>query len=338
MAFQHFLSRLAGRRARDGLRILRMESTYRFVRLLGEGGMGQVWLAEKLGASGFSKLSAVKTIRKERVADERVLEMFMDEARLVANLVHPNIVQVHHLFRTRKEIFIVMEHVFGVTLLKLLERLQRLGRSMSPEMGAYIVSRTCHGLHYAHMKTNRDGRHLGIVHRDICPSNILISFRGIPKLADFGVAKAVSSTVDDEGNVVWGKYPYMAPEAVRRQGTDPRSDIYSMGLLLFEMFTGILAHQADSTRKLEAILQSEAPERLDVRRHRERFPDPHSGVSWLPDSGAVVTAAARHDTWDRDLATDLEQFLLSHFLLPDEESLSDYLASVLGEAKKHRWW
>lgn len=328
------LQRLLGRLRQGRGRIVRMSSTYRFLKLLGEGGMGQVWLAEKIGAAGFSKLAAIKTIRKERVADRRVLEMFMDEARLVANLVHPNIVQVYHLFRTRREVFIVMEHVFGVTLLEVLDRLRAQRRRMPPEMGAYVVSRICHGLYYAHRKTSRDGHHLGIVHRDICPSNILISYRGIPKLGDFGVAKARSSNVDDEGNVVWGKYPYMAPEAVRRHGTDPRSDIYALGLVLFEMFTGLLAHAAPDTATLKDILSQESRESLDVRRREPDFPEPLA---------KIILKATEYDPGDRyqdahQMGTDLEQFLLAHFLFPDEEKLSEYMASLFPTGERHRWW
>ncbi len=202
--FGSTLQRWLGRFHTGKGRILRASGSYRFAHLLGRGGMGEVWLAEKIGAHGFSKLVAIKTIAANRLEDLRILEMFLDEARLVANLVHPNIVQVYQLARNRKEVFIIMEHVFGRTLLQLMERLNRLDRRLPVDVAVYLIARVCHGLYYAHMKHNRRGRHLAIVHRDICPSNILISFRGIPKLTDFGVAKAITSTVDDEGNVVWG--------------------------------------------------------------------------------------------------------------------------------------
>jgi serine/threonine protein kinase len=315
-------------------RILRSKGSYHFLSLLGRGGMGEVWLAEKLGAKGFSKLVAIKTIRRHRLKDLRTLEMFLDEARLVANLIHPNIVQVFQLHKSRKEVSIIMEHVFGRTLLQLMERLKSLGQDLPVDLGAFIIAKTAHGLYYAHRKHSRDGEPMNIVHRDICPSNILLSFRGIPKLTDFGVAKATTSTVDDEGNIVWGKYPYMAPEAVSRKGTDSRSDIYALGLVLFEVLTGQLAHDAGSTRALEVILEGETTEDLDVRLLTPHLPE---GIAAVVKKATQRDPAKRYQT-AREMAQDIEQFLLSHFLLPDEERLSDFLASVFPQARKHRWW
>lgn len=295
--------------------------------------MGDVWLAENVGSAGFSKLVAIKTIAAHRLQDLRILEMFLDEARLVANLVHPNIVQVYQLTRTRREVYIIMEHVFGRTLLDLLDRLQRLERSLPIDIAVYLVARVCHGLYYAHNKHSRKGRHLQIVHRDICPANILISYRGIPKLTDFGVAKAITSKVDDEGNVVWGKYAYMAPEAVSRRGTDPRSDIYSLGLVMYEMLTGKVAHDVDSTRALTDLLSNENPPARDVREHMD-VPDPLAEIilrATDPDPDQRQQTA-------KALASELEQFLLSHFMFPDEESTSDFLATVFPQAGRHRWW
>ena len=218
--------------------------------------MGQVWLAEKRGAANFSKLVAIKMISTTKVGDQRVVRMLMDEARLVANLVHPNIIQVYQLARNRNEVFIVMEHVFGVSLLQIIERAKDLGENVPLDLVAFVFARICYGLAYAHNKHNRHGEHMRIVHRDICPTNILVSFRGIPKLTDFGVAKALTSDVDDEVHVAWGKYPYMAPEAVQRKGTDQRSDIYSLGLVMFETITGRMAHRVGRhASELRAVLE-----------------------------------------------------------------------------------
>jgi serine/threonine protein kinase len=330
----NFLDQLIGPFRKGKGRLLRSKGSYHFLSLLGRGGMGEVWLAEKLGAKGFSKLVAIKTIRRHRLRDKRTLEMFFDEARLVANLIHPNIVQVFQLHKSRQEVSIIMEHVFGRTLLQLMERLKSLGQELPVDLGAFIIAKVAHGLYYAHKKHNRNGEPMNIVHRDICPSNILLSFRGIPKITDFGVAKADTSTVDDEGNIVWGKYPYMAPEAVSRRGTDPRSDIYALGLVLYEILTGHLAHDAGSTRALEVLLQEEKATDLDIRRYA-----PH-----LPEAIAAIVIKATQHSPDhryqtaREMAQDIEQFLLSHFLLPDEERLSDFLASVFPQARKHRWW
>lgn len=325
---------LVGRFRKGKGRIVRSTGSYRFAKLLGEGGMGEVWLAEKIGAANFSKLVAIKTVKNAKLRDERIMEMFLDEARLVANLVHPNIVQVYQLARTSREVFIIMEHVFGRTLLDLLERLKKKRMSLRIDVGVYLIARVCYGLYYAHRKHSRTGAHLQIVHRDICPSNILISFRGIPKITDFGVAKAITSKVDDEGNIVWGKYPYMAPEAVSRQGTDPRSDVYSLGLVMYEMFTGEVAHDVDSTRALMALLDEQDDDARNVRR---LSPDVPAGLAQIIEKATDPEPDRRHQT-ARELASDLEQFLLSHFMFPDEESVADFLAEVFPQAEKHRWW
>ena len=326
--------RLVGRFRTGTNRILRSKGSYRFLSLLGKGGMGEVWLAEKLGANGFSKLVAIKTIHHGRLDDPRMMEMFLDEARLVANLIHPNIVEVFQLNRHRGEVNIIMEHVFGVPLLNLLETTKKLNKHVPIDVAAFIIARVAHGLYYAHMKHSRLGSPMEIVHRDICPSNILLSFRGIPKLTDFGVAKASSSTVDDEGNVVWGKFPYMAPEAVLRKGTDPRSDIYALGLVLFELLTGELAHDAGSTRALQKVLATEEPKDLDARRLNPDVPEP---LVTIVQKAAHQEADARY-TSALAMAEDLEQFLLQHLLFPDENRLSSYLMTLYPEARVHRWW
>lgn len=334
MRWPALLTDLIARWRRGRGRILHSSGRYRFLRLLGKGGMGEVWLAEKTGYAGFSKLVAIKLILTERLKDQRTLEMFTDEARLVANLIHPNIVQAFQLGRTRREHFIVMEHVFGTSVLQLTERLAASRTPMPADIAVYVCARILHGLHYAHNKHSRDGHHIGIVHRDICPSNVLVSFRGIPKLTDFGVAKATTSRVDDEGNIIWGKFAYMAPEAVHRRGTDRRSDLYSVGLVLFEMLTGRLAHNVGSTRALKTLLAGEESDQRSITGHLQEVPEPLAQIilkATKPDPAERFADAA-------EMARELEQFLLLHFMFPDETRVSDFLAEHFPDAQKHRWW
>lgn len=328
------VERFLARFRRGPGRVIVSTGSYRFLRVLGKGGMGEVWLAEKSGLAGFSKLVAMKLILTEKLRDQRTLEMFTDEARLVANLIHPNIVQVFQLGRTRREHYIVMEHVFGTSVLQLMERVQAKNQRIPVDIAVYVIARILHGLHYAHNKHTRNGEHVGIVHRDICPSNILVSFRGIPKLTDFGVAKATTSRVDDEGNIIWGKFPYMAPEAVRRQGTSPRSDIYAVGLVLREMLTGELVHNVGSTRALKNLLDQEVESDRSAGLHPELVPEPLA---------AIVLKATQHEADARyadaaEFARELEQFLLLNFLFPDEDRVSGFLAEHFPDARKHRWW
>lgn len=334
LAVPSFVADVLDRFKKGSGRLIHMSGRYRLIRVLGSGGMGAVWLAEKLGAAGFSKLVAMKMILKDRLGDPRTMRMFLDEARITANLIHPNIVQVYQLSRTRREVFIVMEHVFGVSLLQMVDNAKERGEHLPLDLVAFVFARVCYGLAYAHRKHNRDGVHLGIVHRDICPTNILVSFRGIPKLTDFGVAKATTSLVDDETTTVWGKYPYMSPEAAGRKGTDRRSDIYSLGLVMFEAVTGRMAHNVDDTSALTHLLKEERPHDLD----------PRGVVDYVPEAFAeIVRKATAKEPADRyqdalDMARDLEQWLLTSFLFPDETRVSDYLAARFPQAQKHRYW
>ncbi|HYC76025.1 MAG TPA: serine/threonine-protein kinase [Planctomycetota bacterium] len=329
-----FLEEFAARFKKGPGRVIRLSGRYKLIRILGAGGMGQVWLAEKLGAAGFSKLVAIKTIAKSKLGDPITERMFLDEARLTANLIHPNIVQVYQLSRMRDEVFIVMEHVFGVSLLQLVERAKDRGEFLPLDLVAFVFARTCYGLAYAHQKHSRDGVHLGIVHRDICPTNLLVSFRGIPKLTDFGVAKASTSLVEDEKTTVWGKYPYMSPEAAARKGTDRRSDIYSLGLVMYEAITGRLAHNVDDTKALNTLLSVERPHDLDPRTVVDYCPE---GLADIVKKATAADPAARYQT-AMEMARDLEQWLLVSFLFPDETRLSDYLAARFPQAQKHRYW
>ena len=313
-------------------RVIRSSGSYKLLRLLGKGGMGRVYLAEKNGPYGFTKLMAVKVLPKRdlRYASDRA--MFLAEAQLCGGLIHPNIIQVYQLGETRSEYFIVMEHVFGVTLLDFIERHTELNQTVPINYGIYIFTRVLSGLHYAHNKHNRDGLHLGIVHRDVCPSNILISFRGVPKLSDFGVAKTKLTNIEDESKVVFGKYPYMAPEQVKRQGTQLRSDIYSLGLVLYELFTGQLAHEVGDTGMLIKDLET------------REVPAPHEIKPDLPpELSKIILKAISLDIDKRyksakAMRLALETFLLKHFMFPEQDDLADYLCELFPQAAKHRWW
>ncbi len=313
-------------------RIIRGSGRYEVLRLLGQGGMGKVFLAEKTGAYGFSKLMAIKVLPKNRVRYKSDRAMFLDEARLCGGLNHPNIIQVYQLGETRKEFFIIMEHVFGVTVLDLIERLQELDAQIASKYGVYIMTRILSGLHYAHMRHNRDGQHMGIIHRDICPSNVMISFRGIPKLSDFGVAKSKLNEFDDESNVVFGKYPYMAPEQVRREGTEVRSDIYSLGLVMYELFTKKLAHEVGDTKMLLADLETKkVVPPIDVNA------DVPEALSKIIMKAVSIDKNARFRS-AKAMRLALETFLLKHFMFPEQDDFADYLCDLFPQAAKHRWW
>jgi eukaryotic-like serine/threonine-protein kinase len=254
--------------AMDKLLSLQSEFQYRIVRKLFEGGMGIVYEADQLGACGFTKRVAIKVIRQSFASQKLFLENFIGEARLVADLIHTNIVQTYHFGSNGNSYFIVMEYVRGVNLEQFTRRLAEQRRVLPLELAVFIVSRIARGLAYAHAKTGKDGRRLGIVHRDVSFKNIMIAFEGDVKLTDFGIAKARGFLQDQEGEVVAGKADYMSPEQANFQITDQRSDLFSAGVVLGHLALGYnIFKGATSDESRDRIMSLDVPDfrQLDRR-------------------------------------------------------------------------
>src|SRR5437879_11015628 len=200
--------------------------------------MGIVYEAEQHGAREFVKRVAVKVIRQNLADQSQFIENFIGEAKLVADLIHTNIAQTYHLGETRGIYFIAMELIRGANLEQFSQQLVERKRTLPKELAVFIVSRVARGLAYAHAKTDKDGKPLGIVHRDVSFKNIMIAFEGDVKLTDFGIAKAKGFLVDNEGEVVAGKADYMSPEQANFQITDKRSDLFSAGVVLAHLVLG----------------------------------------------------------------------------------------------------
>jgi serine/threonine protein kinase len=211
---------------------------YEIVRKIYEGGMGMVYEAEQLGARDFVKRVAIKVIRQSYASQKMFIENFIGEAKLVADLIHTNIVQTYHFGEAKGVFYIAMELIRGVNLEQFAEQLRHKQRQLPVELAVFVASRVCRGLAYAHAKTDRDGRSLGIVHRDVSYKNIMIAFEGDVKLTDFGIAKARGLLTDQEGEVVAGKADYMSPEQANFQITDKRSDLFSLGVVLAHLLLG----------------------------------------------------------------------------------------------------
>jgi eukaryotic-like serine/threonine-protein kinase len=221
-----------------GLFTIQSEFRYEIVRRLFEGGMGVVYEAEQHGVRGFVKRIAIKVVRQHFASQKSFIDNFIGEAKLVADLIHTNIVQTYHLGESRGVYFIAMELIRGVNLEQLLQQLTLQQRSLPVELAVFIASRVARGLAYAHAKTDRHGAPLGIVHRDISLKNILVAFEGDVKLIDFGVAKARGFLSPNEGQTVAGKPDYMSPEQADFQVTDRRSDLFSTGIVLAHLLLG----------------------------------------------------------------------------------------------------
>src|SRR6476619_2306559 len=223
------------------------EFRYEVVRKIVEGGMGIVYEAEQHGARDFVKRVAIKVIRQNYASQKQFIENFIGEAKLVADLIHTNIVQTYHLGETRGVYFIAMELIRGVNLEQFAQQLTDKRRVLPKELAVFIVSRVARGLAYAHAKTDKDAKPLGIVHRDVSFKNIMIAFEGDVKLTDFGIAKARGFLVDNEGEVVAGKADFMSPEQANFQVTDKRSDICSVGVVLGSLVLGRNVFKGENT-------------------------------------------------------------------------------------------
>ena len=233
----------------DSLFTIHNDVRYEIVRKIYEGGMGIVYEAEQHGAEGFIKRVAIKIIRKNFAKQKSFIENFIGEAKLVADLIHTNIVQTYQLGEVNGGYFIAMELIRGVHLEQFMQRAHERKVILPIDYAVFIVSRVVRGLAYAHAKTDKDGRPLGLVHRDVNLKNIMIAFEGDVKLTDFGVAKARGFLKDSEGEVIAGKAEFMSPEQADFQITDKRSDLFSAGVVLGYLILGRNIFQDETSAK-----------------------------------------------------------------------------------------
>jgi serine/threonine-protein kinase len=226
--------------ANEAPRILSSTSLgkYRLIAELGHGGMAEVYLAVVRGPANFNKLVVIKQIRPQLAEDPEFLNMFLDEARLAARLSHPNVVHTNEVGQDGERFFIAMEYLEGQPLNRLIHRLQRAGTGLPRGMHLRILVDVLGGLHHAHELTDFDGTPLSVVHRDVTPHNIFVTYDGVVKVVDFGIAKALNSSAETRTGVLKGKVAYMAPEQARGERVDRRADLFSVGVLLWECATG----------------------------------------------------------------------------------------------------
>jgi eukaryotic-like serine/threonine-protein kinase len=242
---------------------------YRLLAELGQGGMATVYLAVALGDSGFRKLAVVKVLRPELAIDDEFVEMFLDEARLCAHLSHPNIVHTYDVGVDESGHLIAMEYLDGASMHAAKAKLGRNGGPFSFAFQAKVLLEVLEGLRYAHELKDYNGRSLELVHRDVTPHNIFITYDGQVKLLDFGIAKAATSSVKTATGVIKGKLTYMAPEQARGDPVDARADLYAVGVMLWEAATGKRRWPAGITEPalFARLANGELPESPDGAGH-----------------------------------------------------------------------
>ena len=287
--------------------------------------MGVVYEAWQYGTGNFRKAVAIKLIREEYSSIREFQKNFIGEARLVADLIHTNIVQTYHLGLVGGQHFMVMEFVNGVNLEQFIERHRALGRQVPIDFAVFIASRVARGLTYAHQKTDREGHHLNIVHRDVNPKNVMLGYEGDVKLTDFGIAKAFNLMYNEEGKVVPGKDEYCSPEQASYAVTDARADLFSLGIVLTELLLG------------RNVFREE--DRLQSRKNVLTMPIPRFGAlrpEIDPKLEAILHRVLERDRTKRyqaasALLTDLEMYLYSDRYGPTNEKLGVYLRELFGQ-------
>jgi serine/threonine-protein kinase len=301
------------------------EFRYEITRKIFEGGMGIVYEAEQHGARDFVKRVAIKIIRPSFASQKVFIENFVGEAKLVADLIHTNIVQTYHLGETNGVALIAMELIRGVNLEQFTHQLADRKRVLPKELGVFITSRVARGLAYAHAKTDKDGKPLGIVHRDVSFKNIMIAFEGDVKLTDFGIAKAKGFLTDQEGEVVAGKPDYMSPEQADFQITDKRSDIFSVGVVLAHLLLGRnIFKGANAEESRNRIMQQPIP---DFRSLDPRIDDKLNDIL---HHCLARDLNHRYATADQ-LLTELEYYIYHDGYGPTNETLGKFIRELFGQ-------
>src|SRR6476660_10463130 len=243
---------------------------YQILDRLAIGGMAELFKAQLVGNLGLEKLVAIKKILPHLAADQSFLEMFIDEARITAQLDHKHIVSVYELGTDADTPYIAMQYVDGLDVLALLRECSRAQIRLPPDLAALIAMNVLDALDYAHNALDVGGRPLSIVHRDISPGNVLLSWRGDVKLTDFGIARAAERRHKTEAGTLKGKYGYMSPEQVSTGDVDARSDLFAVGILLAEM---VMARRLfTSTNDLDILLMVRDARLERLHKNADDFP------------------------------------------------------------------
>jgi len=292
---------------------------------LAVGGMAEIFLARQEGLEGFEKTVVIKRIRPHLSKQKSFVQMFLDEARLAAQLNHPNIVQIHELGQVDDSYFIAMEYVFGRDMGRIIPKAEKMGIAFPAVYALKIASSVCEGLNYAHERTDAWGNPLHIVHRDVTPENVFVSFDGTVKILDFGIAKARGQTGETSVGEIKGKPSYMSPEQALGKQLDCRSDIFSLGVALYEWLTGFRLFTGDSE---VAVLRSISEAKI--------YGPSYFKPDIPPEVEAVVMRALEKDREKRypsawEMQRDLDHLLAESDFRPSSMHLANFLKQLFSD-------
>lgn len=292
------------------------------IECIAEGGMGAVYKARQKGVDGFEKTVAVKTLLAPLSEEEQFVNMFRGEALLVANLIHENIVQIYQLGKHEGNYYFVLEYVDGISLHEFVNFHAKLKMNVPLNLAVFIASRIARGLAYAHSRADRDGNPLNIVHCDVCPSNIMITTEGLPKLTDFGIAKAANMA---SNGMVSGKLPFMSPEQASGLDLDFRSDIYSLGIVLFFIISG--KHTRDVMSDFGKVLEQAKTNYINW----DNFPDEYKSDRDLMNiiEKCLAPEPSQRYNSTAELARELEYYIYKDGYGPTIVSLAKYMRDTM---------
>jgi len=303
---------------------------YRVVEKLESGGMAEVFRAESEGLQGFRKQVAIKRVLPHLSEKKRFIAMFLDEARISAQLTHSNCVQVFDIGVGDSAYFIVMEYVDGANLKSIAESLKKQGKDFPVQAAAFIAHEICKGLSYAHELTDQQGIPLNIVHRDMSPPNVLVTKYGEVKIVDFGLAKASSQLEKSEPGIIKGKFSYLSPEAATGQEVDAKTDIFAVGIILWELLAGQRLFLGETDfQTVKKVQQAQVPPISQVNRKAP------------PELERIVNKALAKDTTHRymtarELGQDLSRFLYSFGQPISTFDLATIVQSTMREKQRVR--
>ncbi|MBL0215728.1 MAG: TonB family protein [Myxococcales bacterium] len=298
---------------------------YVVLKHLASGGMADVLLARTDGIEGFERHVVLKRIRAEHAKDQRFIDMFLDEARLAANLHHQNVVQVHDIGESSGEYFFAMEYLHGEDLRTILSTIAKTRTHVPLPLVLSIVCSVAAGLHYAHERKGPDKKPLNIVHRDVSPSNILVGYDGSVKVVDFGIAKAAMRQVETRSGSLKGKVSYMSPEQCKMGAIDRRSDVYALGVVLYELATTTRLFKSDSDYLvMDAICTGKIP------LPRVRRPDLPNELSTIIMTALATDPERRYQTAE-ELRVALDQFAAKQGLTANAGAIATYVTKTFGE-------